>query len=98
MIIQNINKLNKRLDHLLLKTHSTALNNPKCKYLYGSVMFYNVFILLKPPFPFPQGERLCAPSPVGEGWDGGLNTLYNNLYMWLIYMSNVTYFINAQSL
>jgi len=32
---------------------------------------------------------------VGEGWDGGLNTLYNNLCMWLIYMSNVTYFINA---
>jgi hypothetical protein len=46
-------------------------------------MFYNASILLKPPFPFPPGERLCAPSP-GEGWDGGLNTLYNNLCMWLI--------------
>jgi len=34
---------------------------------------------------------------VGGGWDGGLNPLYNNLCMWLIYMSNVTYFINAPS-
>jgi len=46
----------------------------------------------------PDCGRLCAPSPVGEGWDGGLNTLYNNLCMWLIYMSNVIYFINAPDL
>jgi len=29
-------------------------------------------MLFKPPFIFPQGGNVKnAPSPVGEGWDGG---------------------------
>jgi hypothetical protein len=44
-------------------------------------MFYYAYILLNPLSRFPQGGKACAPSPVGEGWDGGLITFYNKLCM-----------------
>jgi hypothetical protein len=29
---------------------------------------------LRPPFSFPpRGKGLFTPSPVGEGWEGGIN-------------------------
>ena len=27
--------------------------------------------MLKPPFLFPPGGKGFAPSPLGEGWEGG---------------------------
>jgi hypothetical protein len=38
------------------------------------IIKYLHFILNNPPSRFPQGGKalLSAPSPVGEGWEGGI--------------------------
>jgi len=56
-------------------------------------MIYNASNLLKPPFPFPQGGKAALiPQGVKSGIVG-INLLYNNLFVRLIYMSTVAYFI-----
>jgi hypothetical protein len=58
----------------VVKPFSTEESLLLCYILEFSVTIYKFSLLIFTPFPVsPKGEKLVSPSPLGEGWEGGLN-------------------------